>query len=145
MKMTNKQYQAYLKSKNPKSPIVKNTVLAFLVGGAICAAGQGFMELYKSMGMTVEHARTAETMTLVFLAALLTALGLYDKLAKHAGAGTLIPITGFANAIVAPAMEFRSEGMVAGMAARMFIVAGPVLVYGVAASVLYGAVLLLAG
>ena len=138
MKMSNQQYLAYLKTKDPKSPTVKNTLLAFLVGGGICAAGQGLLALFKALDLSAERGKMAVTLTLIFLSALFTALGLYDRLAKHAGAGTLIPITGFANAVVAPAIEFKSEGYMLGMSAKMFTVAGPVLVYGVAASVVYG-------
>ncbi|MCL2547443.1 MAG: stage V sporulation protein AC [Oscillospiraceae bacterium] len=145
MKMTNKQYKEYLKEKDPKSPVVKNTVLAFLVGGAICAVGQGAKLAFTELGVNEEHVKMAMPMALILLAAIFTALGLYDKLAKHAGAGTLVPITGFSNAIVAPAMEFKSEGLVMGMSARMFIVAGPVLVYGIAVSVVYGLVLYIVG
>jgi stage V sporulation protein AC len=141
MKMNNAEYLQYLKEKDPKSPWLKNAVYAFFSGGAICAAGQGLYQFFEHIKLDETDARAAVAMTLIFIAAVLTAFGLYDRLAKHAGAGTLIPITGFSNAIVSPAMEFKSEGLVTGMGARMFAVAGPVLVYGVAASVLYGLVL----
>ncbi len=143
MKMSNSEYLAYLKRKDPKSPIVKDTVLAFVVGGAICLVGQVLVGLFRNADLSDDHAKMAVSMVLVLASAVLTALGWYDRLAKHAGAGTLVPITGFANAVVAPAMEFKSEGLVLGMSARLFIVAGPVIVYGVSASVLYGVALLL--
>ena len=138
MKMTNEQYKEYLKAKDPKSPIVKNMILAFVVGGAICVVGQLLFSLYEALALTEAQTKIAVSMTLITFSGLFTALGLYDNLAKHAGAGTLVPITGFANAIVSPAMEFRSEGLVLGVGARMFAVAGPVLVYGVVASIVYG-------
>ena len=112
--------------------------MAFVVGGAICALGQVFINWYSSMGLEEQEAGTAASMSLVALSALFTGLSLYDDLAKHAGAGTLVPITGFANAIAAPAVEFKTEGMVLGTAAKMFTIAGPVIVYGVSASVVYG-------
>ena len=121
----------------------KNIVWAFLVGGAICTIGQGLLNLYQSYGLDKEQAGTAVSVTLIFAAALLTGLGLFDKLAKHAGAGTLVPITGFANAMVSPALEFKSEGLVTGTAAKLFTVAGPVLVFGMSASVIYGLILCL--
>ena len=121
----------------------KNIIWAFLVGGAICAAGQGLISLYQSYGLDKEQAGTAASVTLIFAAALFTGLGLFDKLAKRAGAGTLVPITGFANAMVSPALEFKSEGLVTGTAAKLFTVAGPVLVFGISASVIYGLILCL--
>lgn len=141
MDMTNKEYGKYVNSKAKPSPLWKNLTWAFLVGGAICTAGQGLLNLYKSMGMSENNAATCVSVTLIFLAALTTGLGLFDKLAKRAGAGTLVPITGFANAMVSPALEFKSEGFVTGVAAKMFIIAGPVLVFGISASIIYGIVL----
>ena len=111
---------------------------AFFVGGAICTLGQVLRNLYESLGLSGDDAGTAVSVTLIFLSALLTGLGLFDKLAKHAGAGTLVPITGFANAMVSPALEFKSEGYITGTAAKLFVVAGPVLVFGISASVIYG-------
>lgn len=141
MDMTNKEYGKYVNAKSKPSPLGKNLFWAFLVGGAICTAGQGLLNLYKKMGMSENNAATAVSVTLIFLAALFTGLGIFDKLAKRAGAGTLVPITGFANAMVSPALEFKSEGFVTGVAAKMFAIAGPVLVFGISASVIYGIIL----
>lgn len=141
MDMTNKEYGTYVKSKSKPSPMWKNLIWAFLVGGAICTGGEALLHLYQRMGMEEDTAATAVSVTLVFLAALLTGLGVFDKVAKRAGAGTLVPITGFANAMVAPALEFKSEGLVTGVAAKMFVIAGPVLVFGISASVIYGIVI----
>lgn len=124
----------------PKSPIWKDMLFAFLVGGAICTVGQLVQNGWKVLGLGKDDAGTATAISLVFLSAVLTALSVYDDIAKHAGAGTLVPITGFANAVVSPAMDFRAEGMITGMAAKMFIIAGPVIVYGVGASVIYGVI-----
>lgn len=143
MEMSPQEYQAYVRAIAPRSPIGKNTALAFLTGGAICALGQWIRSGYLALGLTEEAAGTAVSITLVFLSAALTGLNLYNSLARFAGAGTLVPITGFANAVVSPAIDFKSEGLVTGMAARMFQVAGPVIVFGTLASVLYGAVLML--
>ena len=136
--MTEKEYGKLVKELSPRSPMGKDCLLAFLVGGAICTLGQVFLNWYTSLGLEKEDASTAASMTLVVLSALATGLSLYDNLAKHAGAGTLVPITGFANAIAAPAVEFKTEGFVLGVGAKMFTIAGPVIVYGTAASVLYG-------
>ena len=141
MDMSPKQYQAYLKSINPKSPVWKNMALAFLVGGAICCVGQALSDWYGSLGLNTEDAGTATSVSLVFLSALFTGLGLYHKLGRHAGAGTLVPITGFANSVVSPAIDFRAEGIITGTAVKMFTVAGPVIVFGTAASILYGLIL----
>ena len=121
----------------------KDLVWAFLVGGLICTAGQLLLNLYKKAGLDEESAGTAVSVTLIFAAALLTGLGWFDNIAKHAGAGTLVPITGFANAMVSPALEFKSEGLITGTAVKLFTVAGPVLTYGVSASVIYGIILVL--
>lgn len=136
--MTEKEYDRLVKKLSPPSPIWKDCLLAFLVGGLICALGQFFMNRYADWGLDQTDAGTATSMTLVALAALLTGLSLYDNIAKFAGAGTLVPITGFANSIAAPAVEFKTEGMILGTAAKMFTIAGPVIVYGTAASVVYG-------
>ena len=136
--MTEKQYGKLVEELSPKSPMGWDCVAAFVVGGAICTLGQIFINLYKSLGLEKQDASTAASMSLVVLSALLTGLSLYDNLAKYAGAGTLVPITGFANAIAAPAVEFKTEGFVLGVGAKMFTIAGPVLVYGVSASVVYG-------
>ena len=145
MDMTPREYRQYIKSLEPRSPTVKNTALAFAVGGAICALGQAIGNGWAAAGLGVREAGTATSCTLVFLSALLTGLGLYSRLARFGGAGTLVPITGFANAVVSPAMDFRSEGIVTGMAARMFVIAGPVIVFGTVASMVYGVVLMLFG
>lgn len=143
MNMTNQDYGKLVNDRSRPSPMGKNLAWAFLVGGAICTIGQGLMGLYKSYGLDQEKAGTAVSVTLIFAAALLTGLGVFDKLAKRAGAGTLVPITGFANAMVSPALEFKSEGLITGTAAKLFTVAGPVLVFGISASVIYGLILCL--
>lgn len=146
MQYTNKEYQKYIEKKSPNSPIFKDAVLAFIFGGAICCIGQCFSDLYTNvLSMPDEDARTAVSITMIFLGALLTGLGLYSKLGKYAGAGTLVPITGFANAIVSPAMEFKTEGLVLGLAAKMFTIAGPVLVYGITSSAAIGVIYYIAG
>ena len=136
--MTEKQYGELTAELSPKSPVLRDCVNAFWIGGLICAIGQAFINLYTGLGLEQQEAGTAASMTLVALSALLTGLSLYDNIAKHAGAGTLVPITGFANAIAAPAVEFKTEGMILGTAAKMFTIAGPVIVYGLSASVVYG-------
>ena len=136
--MTEKQYGKLVQELSPPSPIGKDCLWAFLVGGLICTLGQFFINWYTSLGLEKQDASTAASMTLVGLSALATGLSLYDNLAKHAGAGTLVPITGFANAIAAPAVEFKTEGFILGVGAKMFTIAGPVIVYGVSASVVYG-------
>ena len=138
--MTEKQYDALVKEMSPPSPLGKDCLIAFLVGGAICCLGQVFLNWYSSLGLDKDMAGTAASMSLVALSALFTGLSLYDDLAKHAGAGTLVPITGFANSIAAPAVEFKTECFVLGVGAKMFTIAGPVLVYGTAASVVYGVI-----
>lgn len=143
MKMTPKEYQKYVKAKSAKSPIWKNTAFAFVIGGIICIIGQLIQNGWSGLGLGKEDAGTATSCTLVFLSALLTGLNVYHRIARYGGAGTLVPITGFANAVVSPAIDFRSEGFVTGMAAKMFQVAGPVIVFGTCASVIYGAVLML--
>ena len=145
MDMTNSEYNDYVKKKQPRSPLLPDVLRAFGVGGLICAVGQGLMNFYLSRGLEKDLAGTAVSLTLVFVGALLTGLGVYDDIAKFAGAGTLVPITGFANSVVAPALEFKREGLIPGTAAKMFTIAGPVIVYGVGASILYGLLLLLTG
>ena len=141
MDMSPKEYQEYLKRINPRSPVGKNMVLAFLVGGAICCAVQAIGDWYGLLGLNRQDAATATSITLVFLSALFTGLGLYHRLARYAGAGTLVPITGFANSVASPAIDFRAEGIVTGTAVKMFTVAGPVIVFGTAASAVYGLIL----
>ena len=136
--MTHKEYDKLVKDLSPKSPILKDCLNAFWIGGLICTVGQLIMNGYLALGMEKEEAGTAMSMTLVAISAFLTGLSLYDNIAKHAGAGTLVPITGFANAIAAPAVEFKTEGFILGVGAKMFTIAGPVIVYGISASVVYG-------
>ena len=136
--MTEKQYAQLVSELSPKSPMWKDCLNAFVIGGLICALGQGFMNWYASLCLDKTDAGTAASMSLVVLSALLTGLSLYDDIAKHAGAGTLVPITGFANSIAAPAVEFKTEGFILGVGAKMFTIAGPVIVYGLSASVVYG-------
>ena len=133
--MTEREYGKIVKELSPNSPTWKNCLNAFWVGGTICLLGQVLMTFYRHTGLDKQDASTAASMTLVALSALLTGLSLYDNIARHAGAGTLVPITGFANSIAAPAVEFKTEGMILGTAAKMFTIAGPVIVYGVSASV----------
>lgn len=136
--MTEREYGKIVKELSPNSPMWKDCLLAFLVGGIICALGQLAINGYTALGLEKEDAGTAASMSLVVLSALLTGLSVYDDIAKHAGAGTLVPITGFANAVAAPAVEFKTEGFILGVGAKMFTIAGPVIVYGVSASVIYG-------
>ena len=136
--MNNKEYGNLTKKLSPPSPKIKDFIWAYCVGGFICVIGQLFTELYKSFEWDEKVVKMAVPVTLIFIAALLTGLKLFDKIAKHAGAGTLVPITGFANAVVSPAIEFKSEGYVLGVGANMFKIAGPVIVYGTVASVIYG-------
>ena len=138
MKMTNAEYGEYVKRLAPKSKSLRDTVCSFIFGGLICCVGEFFKLGYLHLGLAESNAKNATSITLIFLGTLLTALHLYDRLAKIAKAGALVPITGFANAVTAPAIEFRSEGFIAGTAAKMFVIAGPVIVYGVTASVVYG-------
>lgn len=146
MNYTNQQYQDYLNQKSPNSTILKDMIWAFVVGGIICTIGQAFFDLYSRLaGLSEEDARTAVSITMIFIGCLLTGLDIYGKLAKRAGAGTIVPITGFANAIVSPAMEFKKEGLVLGLAAKMFTIAGPVLVYGITASAAVGLVYYIIG
>lgn len=136
--MTEKEYEKLVEEISPKSPVGKDCLSAFLVGGIICAIGQFFINFYTNLGLEKDMASAAASMTLVVISAILTGLSLYDNIAKHAGAGTLVPITGFANAIAAPAIEFKTEGFILGVGAKMFTIAGPVIVYGLSSSVVYG-------
>lgn len=139
MKYTKQEYSDYVDKKSPDSPILKDVILAFLIGGVICTIGQVFSDIYEVVfGMNSEAVKAAVPITMVFLGSLLTGLNVYHKIAKYAGAGTIVPITGFANAIVSPAMEFKREGWVLGLAAKMFTIAGPVLVYGINSSIILG-------
>ena len=145
MDMSPKEYKAYVEQKAKKSPIVKDVALAFIIGGLICVVGQAIQDGWSAMGLNQEDAGTATSICMVLLSALLTGFNLYNKIARYGGAGTLVPITGFANAVVSPAIDFKSEGFVTGMAAKMFTVAGPVIVFGTLASVIYGVILMLFG
>ena len=143
MKMTNEEYSKYITKKMPKSPLGKDMVLAFLIGGLICCVGQGFLTLYQNLGADTETAPAWVCVTMVFLGAFFTGLGLYDRLAKLGGAGTLVPITGFANAVSSPALEFKTEGFITGLAAKIFVIVGPVITFGIISSVIYGVILCL--
>ncbi len=135
---TNKEYQTYVNKKSPNSPILKNCFNSFWVGGLVCTIGQIIMEFCEYQGISKDASSTVVSISLIFLTALLTALNIFNKIGKFAGAGTFVPITGFANSIVSPAMEYKSEGYVMGVGAKMFTVAGPVLVYGISTSILVG-------
>ena len=140
--MTSDQYNEYVKQKTPNSKTLVGCVKAFLIGGLICAIGQGLRMLFQKLGLDDEGASTATAITLVFFGALLTGLDIYPKIAKHAGAGTIVPITGFANSVVAPALEAKTEGMVLGVGAKIFTIAGPVILYGTFASFVAGIIYL---
>jgi len=140
MQVSRQEHKQMQKETAPKSPSLKNCIFAFLIGGFICALGETVFQLCEKVGLSEELARMTCSVSLIFLSVLLTALGVYDNIAKHAGAGTLVPITGFANSIASPAIEFKSEGFILGMAANMFKIAGPVIVYGTVASVIYGVI-----
>lgn len=137
-RLTNTDYENMVKNTSPHSNTKRNLPLAFLIGGFICAVGEGLIHLYTSVGMDNKMATSVASMTLVFIAALLTGLNIFDDIAKYGGAGTLVPITGFSNSVVAPALEFKSEGYILGLGAKMFTIAGPVLVYGYSAGIIYG-------
>lgn len=132
------QYAKSVKKASPPSNKIKDFFMAYLVGGLICVLGQLLFEMYMMLGSGEQNGRTLVSCSLIFLASLLTGLKLFERIAKHAGAGTLVPITGFSNAITSPAIEFRAEGLVLGVGAKMFTIAGPVIVYGTVASVVYG-------
>ena len=138
--MTNQKYATMVKIRSKDSPIVKNCAKAFFIGGTICMLGQGILEVFLALGLEDELSMTLCSVTLSALGVILTAFHQYERLAKHGGAGTLVPITGFANAMSAPAIEFKAEGLITGLAAKMFIIAGPVLVYGTSAAIVYGVI-----
>ena len=140
-----REYDAMVQKASPRSPVLKDCLFAFLFGGAICTLGQGLADLFMLLGFTLQDARTFVSISLIFLSAALTACGVYDNIAKYAGAGTLVPITGFANSMVSPALEFKSEGFITGLGWKKFVVSGPVLVFGLSASVFYGVVLYVIG
>ena len=141
MNISNKEYDELNKKISPPSHMFRNMCFAFLIGGLICTIGQLLYRLYVYWGLGVSDARSVVSVTLIFIAGLLTGIGVFDKIAKYAGAGTIVPITGFANAIVSPAIEFKSEGWVMGLGAKLFALAGPVIVYGISSSVIYGVIL----
>ena len=145
MNMTNDEYRQYSDSHQPRSKCLGNCLKAFLVGGLICCIGEAILNVYADCGLDRTDASSAASATLVFIGALLTGLGLYDRIARFAGGGTLVPITGFANSMVAPALEFKTEGLISGTAAKLFIISGPVIVYGITASVIYGLILCILG
>ena len=145
MEISKQEYQKFVQERVQSSPIVKNCAMAFAIGGGICVLGQAVMDGWMAMGLEKTDAGTATSICLVFLSVLLTGLNFYNKLGRYGGAGTLVPITGFANAVASPAIDFKSEGLVSGMAAKMFTVAGPVIVFGVSASVIYGVILMFLG
>lgn len=145
MNLDKASYEQLLAAKSPASPLWRDCLMAFVIGGGICAVGEIVSNFWQSRGLAVTESAAATSITMIFLGALFTCLHLYEKLAKYAGAGTIVPITGFANSIVSPAMEFKSEGLVLGLGAKLFAIAGPVLVYGIAASVVYGLILSLIG
>lgn len=136
--MSNEEYIKYVEKQNPKSPILLNCIKAFAIGGAICAIGQVFLNIYKALGLDKETASTLVTVTMIFIGALLTGLNIYPKIAKHGGAGTLVPVTGFSNAVSAPALEAKTEGYVLGVGAKIFTIAGPVILFGTLSSVICG-------
>lgn len=140
MNISNQEYGELAKRVSPPSAMAKTIPMAFVIGGAICTLGEALLNMYAALGFTQDNAGAMTSLTLIFLSALLTGLKLYDRIAQFAGAGTLVPITGFANSVVSPALEFKSEGYVLGLGAKMFVIAGPVLVYGISASVIYGIV-----
>lgn len=140
MHTDSENYKRYVDARAKKSPLVKDCLRAFLVGGTICAGAQGLLTLYKNGGMEKDDAAALVSVTLVFLTALLTGLGVFDNIAKFAGAGTLVPITGFANAVASPAIDTKGEGFVLGVGAKIFSIAGPVILYGISAGTVYGVV-----
>ena len=141
MDIDKKTYKKYAQAHAPKSPTVKNCIKAFLFGGIICAIGEGLLQIYSELlGLVKEDAASLTSVTLIFIAILLTTLGVFDRIAKHAGAGTLVPITGFANAVASPAIDSHSEGLILGVGAKIFTVAGPVLLYGILAGTVYGVI-----
>lgn len=145
MNISQSEYKKLTQEKSPNSNLFVNCLWAFFVGGIICTIGQAFFNLYSYLGASETNARTWTSITLIFIGVLLTALKVYDSIAKHAGAGTLVPITGFANSVASPAIEFKSEGYVLGLGAKMFVIAGPVIVYGTLAGVIYGLILAIFG
>lgn len=145
MSTTGKEYDEMTKKASPPSPKVMDILKAFLIGGLICLIGQALNALYTMAGLSEKEVKAAVPVTLIVLTAILTGIGVFDKIAKHAGAGTVVPITGFANSIVSPAMEFQSEGRILGTGAKLFTIAGPVIAYGCSAAVVYGLIIYIFG
>ena len=145
MNISDKEYGELAKKRSPNSKLYKTLPCAFVVGGLICTLGEALLNLYGYLGLDKDNAGALTSITLVFLSVLFTGLKLYDRIAQRAGAGTLVPITGFANAVASPALEFKSEGLVLGLGAKMFIIAGPVIVYGISASIVYGLIYYIIG
>lgn len=145
MNISNEEYGELAKKRSPASKMYKTLPMAFVVGGLICTLGEALLNLYEMAGINKNDAGALTSMTLVFLSILFTGLEWYDRIAQHAGAGTLVPITGFANAVASPALDFKSEGYVLGLGAKMFVIAGPVIVYGISASVIYGIIYYIMG
>lgn len=141
--ITNNDYDILVKKVTPPTKSFQTIPLAFLIGGAICALGEALINLFRHLGLEKDASMTAASVTLIFLSVLLTGLNVYDNIAKYGGAGTLVPITGFANAIASPALEFKSEGYILGLGAKLFAIAGPVIVYGITAGIVYGLVIYL--
>ena len=138
MNISNQEYGELVKRHSPPSALYKTVPMAFVIGGGICVIGECLLNLFAYLGLDQEPAAMWTSISLIFLSALFTGLQLYDRIAQHAGAGTLVPITGFANSVVSPALDFKSEGFVLGLGAKMFVIAGPVIVYGISASIIYG-------
>ena len=143
MNISNEEYGELTKRRSHNSKLCRTIPMAFLIGGLICTLGEALLNLYGMAGLNKDEAGALTSITLVFLSILFTGLEWYDRIAQHAGAGTLVPITGFANAVASPALDFKSEGFITGMASKMFVVAGPVIVFGTLASVAYGVILML--
>ena len=140
MSTTDKEYDKMAKKASPNSPKFMNGLKAFLIGGTICAFGQLLNYLFKRMGLNEDEVKAMTPATLIVITAILTGIGVFDKIAKHAGAGTIVPITGFANSVVSPALEFKAEGYILGVGANLFKIAGPVIAYGIFSSVIYGVI-----
>lgn len=141
MSISNSDYSKMAEAASPNSPVIKNCINAFLFGGGTCLFGQLLNTLFEKMKLSEDEIKLATPATIIIITAILTGIGVFDKIAKHAGAGTIVPITGFANSVVSPALEFKHEGLILGTAAQMFSIAGPVIVYGTASSFLYGLII----
>lgn len=138
MNISDKKYDEMVKKASPASPLLKNCLMAFIVGGGICCLGQVLFMVFERAGMNAQETRAMVSVTLIVIAAILTGIGVFDKIAKHAGAGTVVPITGFSNSVVSPALEYKSEGFIMGTGANIFKIAGPVIAYGTLSATLFG-------